>query len=38
MYLEFNNINESVKDTIEKIINDENVKFEEIYILEKILI
>lgn len=32
MYLEFNNINESVKDTIEKIINDENVKFEETYI------
>ena len=31
MLLEENNINETVKDTIEKIINDENVEFEEIY-------
>ena len=31
MLLEYNDINETVKDTIEKIINDENVEFEEIY-------
>ncbi len=31
MLLEYNDINETVKDTIEKIINEENVEFEEIY-------
>ena len=34
--MEFTNINETVKNTIEKIIKDENVEFEETYLFNKI--
>ena len=36
IFLEFTNINETVKNTMEKIIKDENVEFEETYLFNKL--